>query len=142
MQYATIAKTVRQIPAKYLCVSANLTGCSNNGNLIHKVWNYPAKICVPYGYMVQVHRLSPKERIILRITTKQYINLILQKKNITQMELLRKIKSIEPENAEKMHIEHLNEAINNRLIPIWAYRIEKALDLEKGTLLKLYKGRK
>ena len=58
------------------------------------------------------------------------------------MELLRKIKSIEPENAEKMHIEHLNEAINNRLIPIWAYRIEKALDLEKGTLLKLYKGRK
>ena len=86
--------------------------------------------------------LSPNERKILRITTKQYINLILQKKNMTQAELLRKIKSIEPENADKMHIEHLNEAINNRMIPIWAYRIERALDLEKGTLLKLYKGRK
>lgn len=86
--------------------------------------------------------LSPKERKVTRITVKQYINLILQKKYITQAELLRKIKELEPENAEKMHIEHLNSAINQRLIPIWANRIEKALELEEGTLLKLYKRRK
>lgn len=76
--------------------------------------------------------LSPKENF--RITQKEFINRILREKNMSQMDLLREIQRRHPEEEDNLYRFHLNYVINQKMIPIWARRIEEALELEKGTL--------
>lgn len=53
---------------------------------------------------------------------------------MTQMDLLKEIQRRHPEEKDSLYKFHLNHAINQKMIPIWARRIEEALELEKGTL--------
>lgn len=69
---------------------------------------------------------------MLDVTT--FIKIILKKRGMSQADLLRKM---EAKGIKGVHKEHLSEALNGKMFPIMAERIEIALDLPKDTLVKM-----
>jgi len=78
--------------------------------------------------------VSPKERRM--ITPENYVKKLLKRRNITQADLLRKMKQLNL-GDENLHKEHLNEAINKRMSFVWGRRIEIALNLPNYSLIKM-----
>lgn len=74
------------------------------------------------------------------IDVRQYIQLVMEKKGLTQSELVRRINAIEKEHNEKrLHLQNLNECLNERLPfrPKLLIKIELALELPYGTLVNM-----
>ena len=53
---------------------------------------------------------------------------------MTQMDLLR---AMEEKGIRGLHRQHLSNALNGNMTPLWARRIEIGLDLPKFTLVKM-----
>lgn len=89
-----------------------------------------------------VHRFesySCRQRRSNRLNTKDYINLILEKENKKQSDVVRKIRNQEGINIYR---QDLNRCIKRELTPTWATRIEKAFGLKKDSLRKLVTKKK
>ena len=70
------------------------------------------------------------------ITAGTYVKVILKKRNMTQAELLRKMKKMKL-GDDNLHKQHLSRALNSKMTFIWARRIEIALDLPEYSLVKM-----
>lgn len=74
------------------------------------------------------------------IDVRQYILLLLEKKKMTQRELVNRINDIEVEHKErKIHFQNLSEYLRDGLPfrPKLLIKIELALDLPYGTLVNM-----
>lgn len=79
--------------------------------------------------------LSPKEKNM--ITPENYVKEILKRRNMTQAELLRKMKELKLADEKTLCKQHLNNSINIQMGWIWARRIEIALGLQDYTLINM-----
>ena len=66
-----------------------------------------------------------------------YVKIILKKRNMTQMELLNRMKELKLADEITLCKQHLNNSINIKMGYIWARRIEIALDLPEYSLIKM-----
>lgn len=71
------------------------------------------------------------------ITAETYVKVILKKKNISQAELLRRMKKLKIADDKTLVKQKLNNAINLHMGYTWARRIELALDLPEYSLVKM-----
>lgn len=65
-----------------------------------------------------------------------FVKVILKKRGMSQMDLIR---AMEAKGVTGIHREHLSEALNGRMFPIMARKIEIGLDLPENTLVKMVK---
>lgn len=71
----------------------------------------------------------------------EYVKNILNQRNMTQMDLVRKINSIYGKNViNKQHLNNYLNGIGSYNGETYPKLIEKALDLPEGLLIKLNKG--
>lgn len=71
------------------------------------------------------------------ITPETYVKVLLKKRNITQADLLRKMKELHLAKDETLVKQKLNNAINIKMGYTWARRIEIALELPEYSLVKM-----
>lgn len=68
-----------------------------------------------------------------------YVKILLKKRNITQADLIRKMKELKLADEKTLVLQKLNNAINLKMGYTWARRIEIALGLEDYTIIKMLK---
>ena len=68
-----------------------------------------------------------------------YVKIILKKRNMTQMDLVRKINKLNLGNGKELSRCHLNNFLNGteKQTVTWARRIEIALNLPKYSLIRM-----
>lgn len=66
-----------------------------------------------------------------------YVKNILNKRNMTQMDLIRKMQKLKLADEKTLVKQKLNNAININMGYTWARRIEIALDLPEYSLIKM-----
>lgn len=66
-----------------------------------------------------------------------YVKILLKKRNLTQMDLIRKMNEMDLGNGVQLYKQHLNNAINGDMSFLWARRIEIVLNLPKYSLVKM-----
>ena len=66
-----------------------------------------------------------------------YVKAILNRRNMSQMELLKKMRKLELADDKTLVKQKLNNAINIRMGYTWARRIEIALDLPEYSLINM-----
>lgn len=71
------------------------------------------------------------------IRVEKYVKDLLKRKNITQAQLLRKMKKLKIANDKTLVRPKLNYAINIKMGYTWARRIEIALDLPDYCLINM-----
>lgn len=71
------------------------------------------------------------------ITPENYVKTILKKYNISQADLLRKMKKLKLADDKTLVKQKLNNAINIKMGYTWARRIEIALNLPDYSLIKM-----
>ena len=71
------------------------------------------------------------------ITAETYVKMILKKKNMTQVDLINRMKELKLADDKTLAKQKLNNAINIRMGYTWARRIEIALDLPQYSLVKM-----
>lgn len=74
------------------------------------------------------------------INVGEYVKILLKKRNMTQMDLLRKMNELKlGKDGKELNKQHLNNFINGTsdVTSIWAKRIEIALDLPKDSLVNM-----
>lgn len=71
------------------------------------------------------------------ITPENYVKEILKRRNMTQAELLRKMKKLKLADEKTLCKQHLNNSINIQMGYMWARRIELALGLQDFVLIKM-----
>lgn len=77
---------------------------------------------------------------VSNITPQEYVRLILEKRNMKQMDLIRKLNELQlGQNGKLMHRQHLNNVLNGKMKfrPKLARKIEIALGLEKYQLVRM-----
>lgn len=63
-----------------------------------------------------------------------YVKIILKKRNMSQMDLVR---AMENKGIKGIHKQHLSEALNGRITPLMARKIEIGLELPKYSIVKI-----
>lgn len=81
--------------------------------------------------------LCRQKEKITRINVGTYVKIILKKRNMTQAQLLNKMKQLKLADEKTLCRQHLNNSINIKMGYIWARRIEIALDLPDYTLINM-----
>ena len=71
------------------------------------------------------------------ITAGTYVKVLLKKRNMTQMDLLNKMKKLKLAKEETLSKQHLNNSLNIQMGYTWARRIEIALELPEYSLIKM-----
>lgn len=71
------------------------------------------------------------------ITAGTYVKVLLKKRNMSQMDLLRKMQELKLADDKTLVKPKLNEAINQKMGFTWARRIEIALNLPEYSLIKM-----
>lgn len=66
-----------------------------------------------------------------------YVKILLKRRNMTQIDLLNKMKELKLAEDKTLVKQKLNNAINIKMGYIWARRIEIALDLPEYSLIKM-----
>ena len=71
------------------------------------------------------------------ISAGTYVKILLKKRNMTQIDLLNKMKKLKLAEDKTLVKQKLNNAINIQMGFTWARRIEIALELPKYSLVKM-----
>lgn len=71
------------------------------------------------------------------ISVGTYVKVILKKRNMSQADLLRKMRELKLADDKTLVLQKLNNAINLKMGFTWARRIEIALDLPEYSLIKM-----
>ena len=71
------------------------------------------------------------------ISAETYVKVLLKKKNMKQIDLLKKMKKLKLAKDETLVLQKLNNAINIKMGYTWARRIEIALDLPEYSLVRM-----
>lgn len=66
-----------------------------------------------------------------------YVKILLKKRNMTQVQLLNKMKKLKLAEDKTLAPQKLNNAINIKMGYVWARRIEIALELPEYSLIKM-----
>ncbi len=66
-----------------------------------------------------------------------YVKILLKKRNMTQAQLLNKMKKLKLAEDKTLAPQKLNNAINIKMGYVWARRIEIALELPEYSLIKM-----
>lgn len=71
------------------------------------------------------------------ITPETYVKILLKKRNMTQADLLRKMKKLKLAKEDTLVRQKLNNALNIQMGYTWARRIEITLNLPDYSLIKM-----
>lgn len=81
--------------------------------------------------------MSPKKERKIRLNVGTYVKVLLKNRNMTQADLLRKMKELKIADEETLVKQKLNNALNIQMGYTWARRIEIALELPDYSLIKM-----